>query len=283
MKRTLLALLCVLGIAQAAAATLTAEKFTREFVTALRAALPNAKVTVPQPLEVHVADADGNQATAYLQNAFNEVTRDPSSKAAVFERYIGSITDASSTPGWIKPANIVPVIKDRAWLEEAVRGRAQAGAIDAPAHIVEDFNEDLVIVYAEDTPRNTRYFSLKELEEAGVARKDLRGLALANLDRILPEVEIHAGENFSMLVAGGDYVPSLLLVDELWRSGQVKADGDIVVAVPARDMLLYTGSRNAKGIEELQKQARKVVEESSYSLTSQLFVYRDGRFQRFTP
>jgi hypothetical protein len=57
MKRTLLALLCMLGVAQAAAATLTAERFTKEFVTALRAALPNAKVTVPKPLEVHVADA----------------------------------------------------------------------------------------------------------------------------------------------------------------------------------------------------------------------------------
>jgi uncharacterized protein YtpQ (UPF0354 family) len=283
MKRTLLALLCMLGVAQAAAATLTAERFTKEFVTALRAALPNAKVTVPKPLEVHVADAEGNQATAYLQNAFNEVTRDPSSKAAVIQRYVASIADAGSTPDWIKPANIVPVIKERAWLEEAARGRAQAGAIDAPAHIVEDFNEDLVIVYAEDTPRNTRYFSLKELEEAGVARKDLRGLALANLDRILPEVEFHAGENVSMLVAGADCVPSLLLIDELWRSGQVKADGDIVVAVPSRDMLLFTGSRNAKGIEELQKLARQVVEESSYSLTSQLFVYRDGRFQRFKP
>jgi uncharacterized protein YtpQ (UPF0354 family) len=283
MKRTLLALLCVLGIAQAAAATLTEEKFTKEFVTALRAALPDVKVTVPQPLEVHVADAEGNQATAYLQNAFNEVTRDPSRKKDVIERYVASIADAGSTPDWIKPANIVPVIKDRAWLEEAARGRVQAGAVDAPAHIVEDFNEDLVIVYAEDTPRNTRYFSLKELEEAGVARKDLRELAIANLDRILPEIEFHAGENISMLVAGADYVPSLLLIDELWRSGQVKADGDIVVAVPSRDMLLFTGSRNTKGIAELQKQARKVVEESSYSLTSQLFVYRDGKFQRFTP
>ena len=283
MKRLLLAVVCVLGIAQAVAATLSAEKFTEEFVTAVRAAMPGAKVTVLKPLEVQVADAEGTQSTAYLQNAFNEVTRDPSSKADIFKRYIASIAEAGATPDWIKPANIVPVIKDRAWLEEAARGRAQAGAVDAPAHIVEDFNEDLVIVYAEDTPRNTRYFSLKELEEAGVARKDLRGLAIANLDRILPDVEFHEGKNVSMLVAGADYVPSLLLIDELWKGGRVKADGDIVVAVPSRDILMYTGSRNTKGIEEMRKRAKQVVAESSYSLTSQLFVYRDGKFQRFEP
>ena len=49
-----------------------------------------------------------------------------------------------------------------------------------------------------------------------------------------------------MLKAGGDYEASLLLFDDIWRDGQVKVDGDIVVAVPAKDVLLVTGSNNLK-------------------------------------
>ena len=280
--RSLAAVVFLWMAAPAQAADAPASRaFTDAYVAALRAAQPTFKVEIVKPLEVRVTMADGVVSTAYLDNAYQAVQRDPASQAEVIARHVGMMANLDDTGTGIEVKNIVPVIKDRAWLEEAVQGRVRAGAVNAPEHIVEDFNEDLVVVYAEDTPRNTRYFSLAELQEAGVARADLRGLALANLDRILPEVEFHEGKNVSMLVAGGDYVPSLLLVDELWKSGKVKADGEIVVAVPSRDMLLYTGSHNAKGIEELQKRARQVAEESSYSLTSQLFVYRDGKFQRF--
>lgn len=53
------------------------------------------------------------------------------------------------------------------------------------------------------------------------------------------------------------------------------------LAVPTRDLLLVTGSKNAAGIAKLEELARDAVRESSYSLTSTLFVYRDGKFEPF--
>ena len=72
-------------------------------------------------------------------------------------------------------------------------------------------------------------------------------------------------------------VSSLLLLGDLWSRGQIKVDGDIVVAVPAKDALLVTGSRNAAGIARLRKFAADVVD-GAYGLTKTLFVYRGGKF-----
>jgi uncharacterized protein YtpQ (UPF0354 family) len=44
--------------------------------------------------------------------------------------------------------------------------------------------------------------------------------------------------------AGGQYESSLLLAENIWSSGQIEVDGDVVVAVPAKDALLVTGSGN---------------------------------------
>ena len=58
-------------------------------------------------------------------------------------------------------------------------------------------------------------------------------------------------------------------------------DGDIVVAVPAKDVVLITGSKSRKGIAHVREVAAKLKAESRYQLTDTLFVYRDGRFTRF--
>ena len=84
-----------------------------------------------------------------------------------------------------------------------------------------------------------------------------------------------------MMTAGGDYEASLLLFDDIWRGGKIKMNGDIVVAVPAKDVLLITGSNNRKGIAAVRELAAKYKAESRYEITDTLFVYRNGRFVKF--
>ena len=54
-----------------------------------------------------------------------------------------------------------------------------------------------------------------------------------------------------------------------------------MVAVPARDVLLVTGSRNRTGLKKVRELAAKYVAEGRYELTEMPFVYRDGRFSKF--
>jgi uncharacterized protein YtpQ (UPF0354 family) len=263
-----------------AAAETTPAQFTREFVKVLKTVMPNRKMKIVKPLEVHVEKgADGEELTAYLDNAYNQALQDPKLKDQIIEQYARSLVE-STVDGPLDPERIVPVVKDKGWLADMARSLAANGG-EAPEHVTEELNSELVIVYAEDTPRSIRYFSEAKLEEAGVKRAELRQRATENLMRLLPGIEIHSGELFSMLTAGGDYEASLLVVDDLWKSGDIKVDGAIVVAVPTRDLLLVTGSKNAAGISKLEEVAREAVNKSSYSLTTTLFVYRDGKFEPF--
>jgi uncharacterized protein YtpQ (UPF0354 family) len=58
-------------------------------------------------------------------------------------------------------------------------------------------------------------------------------------------------------------------------------DGDYVVAVPSRDMLLITGSRNKEGVQKISELAIKTVAEAPYHLTSDLFIRKDGKYMKY--
>jgi len=276
-----IACLCVAVLAHAADAP-SERAFTDEYVAALRAAQPTFKAEIVKPLEVRVTMTDGATSTVYLDNALQAVQRDPSSKAAVIARYVGLVADMKGVDTAIEVKNIVPVIKDRGWVTEtkaAHLARTQGVPFN---YVYDDFNDDLVVVYAEDKPTNTHYFDAAALEKAGVERKELRKLALANLLRILPKFQREEIDGVSMLSAGGDYDASLLLIDEIWSGTMLKMEGEIVVAVPARNVLLFVPANDKARIQELEALVSRVFAENSYTLTDQLFIFRKGKFQRYS-
>ena len=156
------------------------------------------------------------------------------------------------------------------------------GAKEVPEHVYEDFSPDLIILYAEDSPKNIRYLGPKDLELAKIQRPELRALACANLKRLLPKIERHGTNGLYMITAGGDYEASLLLLDSIWSGGEMDVKGEVVVAIPTRDLLLVTGSQNPQGIEKMKQMVKEASTSGSYRLTQKLFVYRSGRFGEFT-
>ena len=175
---------------------------------------------------------------------------------------------------------LVPIVKDRKWLAKIRDSLKARGAKEPPGDFFDDLNEQLVVVYAEDNPQSIRYLTPKHMSDFGVAHGEVRGLAVENLRRMLPKIEVLPGPLVSMIKADGNYEASLLLFDVLWSSGQIRVDGDYVVAVPSRDILLVTGSRNSAGIAKLRELAAQMARQSSYYLTNELLVYRQGSFQR---
>ena len=282
-KRWLAWLLGALLCSQAAFGALSKEAFTREYLTVLRAALPAHKVEIVEPLHLKITGPDGDTSSAFLDNAYTQYEGDPESRQEIIEQHVAARVEAEAEPQPLNPAHIIPVIKDRAWLQSVKQSVAASGGKEPFDQVVEDLNEVLVIVYAEDTPRNIRYFSAEDLAKAGVERAKLRALAVANLRRVLPEIELHEGPLVSMLTAGGTYEASLLLLEDLWAGGKPKVEGDYVVAVPSRDVLLITGSRNQEGLAKLRELAEEIATTGSYALTSELFIRRNGAFRRYAP
>jgi uncharacterized protein YtpQ (UPF0354 family) len=265
------------GVAQAD--TLSPRAFTERVARTVLAAMPSAKVTLSGDLQFVVRYPNGASATSDLGKAYKSYEREPAHLDDLVQAQVAALVEAAGDENGLPKLDrtrIVPIIKDRSWFEAmARRGREQT----PPQELVaEPLNSDLVIVYAENRLGTLRILSNRD--DVG-DRARLRETALTNLSRMLPKIEIRPGADGVLLIsAGGEFDASLLLADHLWSNDKVKVDGDIVVAVPAKDALIVTGSRNAAGLARLRAAASKFAAGPN-ALTAALFIYRDGRFVRF--
>ena len=196
-------------------------------------------------------------------------------------RYVQAILESQDTDKTPERSQIVPIIKDRAWLKEIERNSKASGVKGSADYLHQELNEELFVFYAEDRPQSVRFLTADAVRAANVSQEELRNLAVTNLKALLPRIELSEIPPMLMLTAGGDYEASLLLFDSIWSSGQIKVEGEIVVAIPARDVLIITGSKNKAGLKKLRETAKKVASEANYTLTDKLFVYRDGKFVVF--
>jgi uncharacterized protein YtpQ (UPF0354 family) len=284
MNRILKVLLTGIGLLSGCSASdiITPKQFTSEFAAALRQARPGLSVAIVRDLELAVGSAGGRPTTSFLNNAYDVYKQDPKSKADVITRFVAAgLETIEGIRDGVDRTRIVPVIKDRPWLEETRQLAISRGAKEAPEQVYEDFSTDLVVLYAEDSPKNIRYLGPKDLEVSKIDRKELRALASENLRRLLPKIERHGANGFFMLTAGGDYEASLLLLDSIWTDLKSEVQGEIVVAIPTRDLLLVSGSQFPQGLEKMRQLAKDASNQGSYRLTQKLFVYRHGKFEEF--
>jgi len=270
-----LALVCFAGSALAESAAPgdhAARAYTEKVAAGLAAKIPDRKFTVIGDFQIRRIDPGGGEAILSTLNSYSDYKANPGDLGRIVDAIVASLTDKAPV-GARMLKRIVPVIKDRPWLEEARRGFPKG--IDL---IYEDYNEQLIVVYAIDTENRTRY--LMSNEDVG-DRRSLRARAVDNLSHLLPDVALNGKSGFWFVTAGGDYEASLLLFDKMWRSDKIKVDGEIVVAVPARNMLFVTGSNDREALAKLRKAAAEIVAESRYQISDELFVYRGGRFVKF--
>ncbi len=261
-------------------------EFTSQIADALRQASPESKIEIVKDLEIRITSVAGGERTAFLDNTYDQYKHYPTTKKDLIQRYVGSVLETIGSSTWsetIDRNRIVPIIKDKPWLAETREALVERGAKEAPENVYEEMNPDLVVVYAEDSPKNIRYLTPKDLEKAQIDRKELRALACENLKRILPKIERHGANGTYMFTAGGDYETSLLLFDSIWTDIEKDVHGEIVVAIPTRDVLLVTGSEDRDGLERIKKSVNQFSTQTAYKISSKLFVRRNGTFIEFSP
>lgn len=262
---------------------LSPAEFTREYVKNLQRTRNGVLVEVEQDLELSIAREGKSAVKNFLHNAYEVYKQDPSDKANVYERFARSTLESLDLQDKkLDPSRIIPIVKDRAWVEDTRQALAAQGDGTAPEHIIEGLNSELVILYAEDTESNIRYLNLSDLPEAGVETWNLRELACENLQRILPETKRHGENGLYMFTAGGNFEACLPLLDFVWKDPGLVVNGQLVFAIPARDLFFVTGSEDPEGLAKLRKVIADVFSQnSSYRLTEKLFLYRDGKIEVF--
>jgi uncharacterized protein YtpQ (UPF0354 family) len=169
-------------------------------------------------------------------------------------------------------------------------GKAAAGPVEIPPEavpIAEPFLAGLCVAYAFDLPYGYELLGPRHCTEVGVPPESLRGVAMANLRRRRPEqtlfqatdamaIGIELGGEF-----GGDLEASLVLDDEFMTRLAERFSGDLVVAIPDRDMLVATGTGHADGPAKLRSIVDDIWPGADHPLTQSLLVRRAGQWQVF--
>ncbi len=277
------ALFAVVGLLHAAKATpLSREAFTQAFVAAFEAARPGGEIRVLGPLLLQLVDEKGGAGTADLEDAFIEYRLDPGELESIVHRHVAAYAaEFASKPRPIDTSRIVPIVKSRRWIADYAAIIKEQGYGDDAVAVHDLLNSELVVVYAEDRDKTYLFLRPGDLTQLGLDRDDLAQLARDNLAQLVPPPELITGPFAYGIRVDGNYEASLLLYPSWWESKPIKVDGDYVVAVPARDILMITGSNNQDGIAQLRALARDTMQKGSHTIVDTLFVFRDGRFERF--
>jgi uncharacterized protein YtpQ (UPF0354 family) len=248
-------------------------------VEALSHRLPDCRVEPSGDLEATITTRRKAVLTAQLGPLHSTLVGcEPEERLAELEPFLKSLIDAAralDVRGRKRRRDrVVPLIKDDSFFDQIDPGFRPAA---------ERLVGDLSIVYAFDRPRSLDIMTEAERVALGVPVEELRALAVRNLRRLVPEIRHHESGTGYVLLAGGNFEASLLLLDDLWVKLSADIKGELVACAPARDMILYTGSATPGAVEDLRELAARVITEGGYSLSGTLLRWTGMGWDLYRP
>ncbi|MEO6809566.1 MAG: DUF1444 family protein, partial [Isosphaeraceae bacterium] len=145
-------------------------------------------------------------------------------------------------------STIVPRIKHTNFLN-ALRDR---GIPHDQMPVTEPLVADLLITYAFDLPGMFKMASLTDLTRLSIEPAELRELAIANLKRQLPQIAIAEAPPLKRIVTGNDLEACTLLANSFWDDLAGDVPGELVIAVPSRNVVLVCGSQTEDGLRTMR-------------------------------
>lgn len=265
-------LLAVVALSNARSDELLSERaFTDRYVEQLVERAPTLEVSIVEPLQVQIDGDDGQNV--FLSNAYTVYRNDAAALDEILARYVETIVESINEPEReLTSTNLMPVVKDDQWVAEITATLRERGADpSAVDYYSEPLADGLVVLYAIDSPSSIRYVPRSEIVASKLVLSELRTVARDNLEPLLKDLELASGDGLYALFADGNYEASLLLVDALWTQDQFPVAGEIVVAVPARGVLLVSGTEEKRGLDALEKLTDQSYVESPYNLTRNFY------------
>jgi uncharacterized protein YtpQ (UPF0354 family) len=136
------------------------------------------------------------------------------------------------------------------------------------------------LTFAIDSPEQVRVLSSVDTVRLGKSISDLEAIAVTNLSKKFPQVTVKILEDAYGMIADGNYESTLLILDYLWNQSEYGFSSDIVVAIPSRDILVFTEVTNARGLKKLQEIADNYYT-FDHAISPHLYVRRNGNWMLF--
>lgn len=267
-----------LGAASAMAmmppAVADAQTFVEAYLKTLTEALPDEAVVELQDDQAILVALPEEEEPYTLNplNAYAEYAANGGDMQGYIDHYVSTTVSIllQEDAGVLTRDNLMAVMKPQDYLDYLLENGVNP--------VYDPFLEGLVTLYVMDTPQAVRPIQQDELEEAGISREEVGALATQNLRRTLSQPQLFVQDGITVVYTDGMYEASLLLLapEEV---GAFEIEGDLIIAVPARDAFFVTGSEQAEQVSILRGFAPQVFSESGYPVTGALLRWNGEAYE----
>ncbi len=258
---------------------LSEQEFTKIYKDSLEQTYSTVKFEVVDNLTI-LATNNGKEGKHYLDNAYKEYKLEPKSIGEIIKRYVAAAAELYKEKKPIRTENIIPVIKPIDYLDELRKISKENGEEKEPWIVYEKYNDELIVVFGEDTESSIAYFTQSDFEKLNINKDTLLEFSIENLRRILPNIEKVGEKNLYGLAAGGYLEASLILLPKLWTKENFNILGDIVVSIPNKDLIFITGTENTTELNKVKEMTEKSYKEGNGPVSPYLFKWNGKKFQR---
>ena len=258
---------------------LSEREFTKTYLDSLKRTYPTVKFEITYDLTI-VAKNDGKEFKHYLDNAYKEYKLAPKSLDEIIKRYIAVSADLYKEKKTIRTENIIPIIKPIDYLNELRNISKENGGEKEPWIVYEKYNDELIVVFGEDTENSIKYFTQSDFSKLNINKDTLLEFSIENLQRILPDIQKVGQKSMYGLSAGGYLEASLILLPKLWTKENFDILGDIVVSIPNKDLIFITGTENSTELSKVKEMTEKSYNEGNGSVSPYLFEWNGKKFER---
>ena len=131
---------------------------------------------------------------------------------------------------------------------------------------------NLAIFYAFDEGNHFQLLQKKDLP-IDLTIEELHSISINNLQRDIEYQFMETGFGGYGLVAGGDHEAGALCLENIWAWCAEQIQSDLIVAIPAKDLILMVDAKDTEKTEALKSFVEKIFTTGERLLTKQLYHY----------
>ncbi|HCS63168.1 MAG TPA: hypothetical protein DIW64_03250 [Cellvibrio sp.] len=273
----------------AASPLLSKTEFTGLYSKSLFARYPQAQIHPSDELAITIKNVNGFEVNTHLGNAYNAYSSGTHPLDVVINEQLASFETIVKPETTKTREHIFPVVRSADFIAASKQQLQDAGfsSGDLPFYY-EPINQDLFLLYVLDTETGMQFLSPDALEKFGIQREQLNQLGLeylkmhfAQRNAQLELIDTQGKGKLYRFRVDGNYDASLLVFPA--KIAEIaQAIGDTpVIFIPAREMVLIAGKKDAEAIEFAAHLAEKGYAELAYAISPYGYVVGEAGCERY--
>jgi len=267
------------------------KEFTLFFVNQAKHALKGVQFEMVQPLQLNSKNLDGYELTVFLNNAYAQYTSSPTNSQSIIDSQINSIRSQYQSLSTKNNGSIFAVVKNAEYLINVKKQFSQAGLGDKDVPLVyNEINDELYSFFVFDSDNGMRMITKKDLSENKIDRKKIHSIAVKNMSSYfdrkglsIRRLDKTGSAKVYSVSLDENYEASILLINKYWNKHTFDVSGNIVAFVPARNVVIVTGSNDREGLRIATSLANSGFKELGNHYSPNGYLFEAGTWKPFKP